>query len=56
MILSLPKGLEAEWLDPTTTESQLRELVNYVTTSEEFNYHTRQSIRSTNPIPRAELK
>jgi putative SOS response-associated peptidase YedK len=51
MPLFLPKELETEWLDPTLTDGQIQEILDFEMPAEELEYYPVWSIRSTKPHP-----
>jgi putative SOS response-associated peptidase YedK len=51
MPLFLPKEMEADWLDPTMSDEQLKEILAYEMPAEDLNYYPVFSIRSTKPHP-----
>jgi putative SOS response-associated peptidase YedK len=51
MPLFLPKDMEADWLDPNLTDTQLQEILEYEMPAEDLEYYPVFSIRTTKPHP-----
>lgn len=56
MPLFLPKELELRWLDPALTDEEMAEILNFEMPSEQLNYHTVYTIRTTKPRPDEQTK
>jgi len=56
MPLFLPKELELKWLEPSLTDIELQEILDYEMPSEALNYHPVFSIRTSKPHPKGGLK
>jgi putative SOS response-associated peptidase YedK len=56
MPLFLPKDLEAEWLNPHLDDDQIQEILDYEMPTEELDFHSVFSIRTTKPHPQGGKK
>lgn len=57
MPLFLPnKEMELQWLKPDLTDEEIRKTIDYELPSEQLEYHTVWTIRSTKPHPKGGLK
>jgi hypothetical protein len=51
MPMFLPKELELKWLQPGLTDEEIQEILDYEMPSEQLDYWTVFTIRSTKPRP-----
>ena len=56
MPLFLTQELESEWLDPNLSDEQIEEILEFEMPSEELEYQTVYTIRTTKPHPQNGLK